>query len=115
MKKAKRLLAVLLAAIMIFSVAVVPGYATNLSSDNFRVPNEAKGFYWFTYEQSCGYVLDLLDNLLKEGNLTVTAAKGLAALQVRLPFLAMTRLAKPGCIRKENLHSVSCYFSQFML
>ncbi|MBQ7837546.1 MAG: dockerin type I repeat-containing protein [Clostridia bacterium] len=72
MKKAKQLLAVLLAAIMIFSVAVVPGYATNLSSDNFRQPNESKGFYWFTYEQSCGYVLDLLDNLLKEGNLTMT-------------------------------------------
>ncbi len=72
MKKAKRLLAVLLAAVMIFSVAVVPGYATNPDSDNYREPNEAKGFYWFTYEQSCGYLLDLLDNMLKDANITIT-------------------------------------------
>ncbi len=71
MKKAKRLLAVLLAAVMIFSVAVVPGYAYNASSDNYQAPGETKGKYWFSYEQSAAYVLDLLDNLLAGANITM--------------------------------------------
>lgn len=71
MKKAKRLLAVLLAAVMIFSVAVVPGYAYNASSDNYQAPGETKGKYWFSYEQAAAYVLDLLDNLLAGANITM--------------------------------------------
>ncbi len=71
MKKAKRLLAVLLAAVMIFSVAVVPGYSYNASSDNYQAPGETKGKYWFSYEQAAGYILDLLDNLLAGANITM--------------------------------------------
>lgn len=72
MKKAKRLLAVLLAAVMMFSAAIIPGYAYNASSENYRVPNETKGKYYFTYEQSCAYLLDALDDMLQEGNLRMT-------------------------------------------
>ena len=72
MKKAKRLLAVLLAAIMMFSAAVVPGYAYNATSENYRNPNETKGKYWFTYEQGCAYLLDSLDAMLGEANMTMT-------------------------------------------
>lgn len=71
MKKAKRLLAVLLAAIMMFSAAVVPGYAYNATSDNYQAPGETKGKYWFSYEQACGYLLDLLDDLLAGANITM--------------------------------------------
>ena len=56
MKKAKRLLAVLLAAVMIFSVAAVPSYAYKAESDNWHVPkvNEL-GKYYFTYDPRMEY------------------------------------------------------------
>ncbi|MGN0546094.1 MAG: hypothetical protein ACI4I3_02085, partial [Acutalibacteraceae bacterium] len=73
MKKAKRLLAVLLAAVMIFSVAVVPSYAYKADSDNWHVPKvNGLGKYYFTYDQACGYVLDLVDELLDDANLKMT-------------------------------------------
>ena len=73
MKKAKRLLAVLLAAVMIFSVAAVPSYAYKAESDNWHVPKvNGLGKYYFTYDQACGYVLDLVDQLLAKASLKMT-------------------------------------------
>lgn len=66
MKKAKRLLAVLLAAVMLFSAASIPTYAYT-SANNWHNPHEENEMYWFDYEMGCGYLLDLLDEMLADG------------------------------------------------
>lgn len=74
MKKAKRLLAVIMAAVMILSAACLPVYAHIDSSDNYFVPKTgADGKYYYTYEQGAAWVLDLLDGLLAESNIIMTA------------------------------------------
>lgn len=69
MKKAKRLLAVLLAAVMIMTAAYLPSYAYT-EANKYNPPSTSNiGTYYMTYEQSAGYLLDILDALLKEANL----------------------------------------------
>ena len=83
MKKAKRLLAVLLAAVMLISAACLPTYAYKAESvlgdgsiapnSNYHIPYQGSdGKYYFSYEQGVAYVLDLVDNMLAEANLTMT-------------------------------------------
>ena len=83
MKKAKRLLAVLLAAVMLISAACLPTYAYKAESvlgdgsispnDNYHNPYQGSdGKYYFSYEQGAAYVLDLLDNLLNDANIVIT-------------------------------------------
>ncbi len=73
MKKAKRLLAILLAVVMIAGSAFLPAYARKGGkggeSDytNYAVNNVRK--YYFTPEQGCTYILDMLDQMLDEANL----------------------------------------------
>lgn len=71
MKKAKRLLAMLLAVVMILSASCVSVYASQMDND-YTVPGENNGKYYFTYKQGCGYVLDIIDNLLADVNLYIT-------------------------------------------
>ncbi len=71
MKKAKRLLAVLMAFVMVLSAACVNVYAFN-SSNNYREPGESRAKYYLNYEQSCGWLLDMLDGLLADANLILT-------------------------------------------
>ncbi len=71
MKKAKRLLAVLLAAVMLFCSASVSTYAYT-SANNYREPHENNEMYWFDYQQGCGYLLDLLDDLLADAAIYIT-------------------------------------------
>lgn len=72
MKKAKRLLAVLLAAIMLMSSASLASYA--YTDANQYIPPSTGNIknYYFTYEQSAGYLLDMLDQLLGEANIVLT-------------------------------------------
>lgn len=83
MKKAKRLLAVLLAAVMLASAACLPTYAYKAESvlgdgtispnDNYHIPYQGSdGKYYFSYDQGASYVLDLLDNLLADANIVIT-------------------------------------------
>ena len=71
MKKAKRLLAVLLAVVMLFSAASVQTYAY-LPSNNWHEPGEDNEMYYFTYAQGCGYLLDMLDDLLADAAIYIT-------------------------------------------
>lgn len=73
MKKAKRLLAMLMAAVMLLSAACIPTYAYVASSDNYYQPKQgADGKYYFTYEQGAAYLLDMLDEMLAGANIKMT-------------------------------------------
>lgn len=71
MKKAKRLLAVLLAALMLFSAASIPTYAYT-AANNWHTPHEENEMYWFDYNQGCGYLLDMLDEMLADAAIYIT-------------------------------------------
>ncbi len=73
MKKAKRLLAVLLAAVMLMSAAYLPSYAYIIESDNYHNPGRNNiEQYYYTYDQGAAWVLDMLENLLGELNLIIS-------------------------------------------
>lgn len=108
MKKAKRLLAVLLAAVMLASAACLPTYAYKAESvlgdgsispnDNYHIPYQGSdGKYYFSYEQGAAYVLDLLDNLLKDANIVISGDElnDLAGLNVT-GLLAINKLCGPN-------------------
>ncbi len=70
MKKAKRLIAVLMAALMIMSAAFLPAYAKMLPGNAYVVPGVANNQkYYFTAQQGAGWLLDMLDSLLAEENI----------------------------------------------
>ncbi len=72
MKKAKRLLAALLSVVMILSAACIPAYAHKDETDNWYQPQVGSdGKYFFTYEQGAAYLLDMLDDMLKEANIYI--------------------------------------------
>ncbi len=71
MKKAKRLLAVLMAFVMILSAACVNVYAFG-DGNNYREPSKNRCKYYLNYEQGCGWLLDLLDGMLADANITIT-------------------------------------------
>lgn len=73
MKKAKRLLAVLLSAVMIMTAAYLPSYAYIAENNDWHTPSitNVNGYY-LSYGQAAGYILDLLDELLAEANLYLT-------------------------------------------
>ena len=72
MKKAKRLLAVLLAAVMLMTAAYLPSYAfTDANIYNPPSVGNVKNYY-YTYEQTAGFLLDMLDHLLAEANIYMT-------------------------------------------
>ena len=69
MKKAKRLLAVLLTAVMIFGAACLPSYA----AVEWQTPNLTIGQkYYFSYDQCASWLLDMLDDLLAGANIVMT-------------------------------------------
>lgn len=73
MKKAKRLLATLMAALMLLSAACLPSYAYVAATDNWHEPKTgADSKYYFTYEQGAAYLLDMLDDMLAESNIILT-------------------------------------------
>ena len=62
MKKAKRLLAVLLAALMIFGSASVSSYAYISEAEDWNTATLTGGEkYYFSYDQGATWVLDMLD------------------------------------------------------
>ena len=72
MKKAKRLLAVLLAAVMLMSAACIPSYAY-IDANNWHTPKTSNvDGYYMDYDQAAGYLLDLLDNMLGDLGLMIT-------------------------------------------
>lgn len=73
MKKAKRLLAVLLAFVMIMTAAYLPSYAYIAENNDYHTPtvNAVNGFY-LSYGQAAGYILDMLDNILKDANIVIS-------------------------------------------
>lgn len=72
MKKALRLLAVLMAAVMIFSAAYLPAYA-KIKANDYTVPKVSDDLrYYFTPEQGAGFILDFLDNMLAEMNMYIS-------------------------------------------
>ncbi len=73
MKKAKRLLAVLLAAVMIMTAAYLPSYAYIAENNDYHTPSitNVNGYY-LSYGQAAGYILDMLDKLLKDANIYIT-------------------------------------------
>ena len=75
MKKAKRLLAVLLAALMIVSAAFLPAYAKMLPGNAYVVPKVASNQkYYFEADQGAGWLLDMLDSLLADANIKLDLA-----------------------------------------
>ncbi len=73
MKKAKRLLAVLLAAVMIMTAAYLPSYAYFADSNDYHTPSVTNvNGYYLSYGQAAGYILDMLDKLLKDANIFIT-------------------------------------------
>ncbi len=71
MKKAKRLLAVLMAFVMVLSGACINVYAFN-DTNNYMEPSTSRAKYYLNYEQGCGWLLDMLDGLLADANITLT-------------------------------------------
>lgn len=73
MKKALRLLSMVMAVVMIMSAACLPTYAKTNASD-YSTPNRYSGIqkYYFTAEQGCSYILDMLDEMLAEENMNDT-------------------------------------------
>lgn len=64
MKKAKRLLAVLLAALMLFTAAYLPSYAY-LEGESWHEPIETQNQkYYFNYAKGASWLLDMLDGIL---------------------------------------------------
>ncbi len=73
MKKAKRLLAIFLAFIMICSAASVSVYAKMLPDDDYTTPKVGlDNRYKFDVNQGASYILDMLDNLLADANIYLT-------------------------------------------
>ncbi len=73
MKKAKRLLAVLLAALMIFGSASISSYAYLSSAEDYHTTTLTGGEkYYFTYDQGATWVLDMLDDLLNDAQIVLT-------------------------------------------
>lgn len=73
MKKAKRLLAVLLAFVMLCSAACVTVYAKVLPEDDYTTPKVGDdNRYKFDVNQGASYVLDLLDDILADANIYMT-------------------------------------------
>ncbi|MBR6361510.1 MAG: hypothetical protein IKS04_06905, partial [Clostridia bacterium] len=78
MKKAKQVLSLVMAAIMVFAIAVPTAFAKT-AANNYEVANiypydytDGVQKYKFTAEQGAGYVLDLLDGLLYDAALDLT-------------------------------------------
>ncbi|MBQ4626957.1 MAG: dockerin type I repeat-containing protein [Clostridia bacterium] len=73
MKKAKRLLAVLLAVIMIASAACLPVYAKINDDSFYSIPSGVtnNGKYYFDAEKGCAYLLDMLDEMLMNAHLKI--------------------------------------------
>ena len=71
MKKAKRLLAVLMAMVMLLSGACINVYAYT-DVNNYLEPYTSRAKYYLDYEKGCGWLLDMLDEMLAEANLTIT-------------------------------------------
>lgn len=75
MKKAKRLLAIILAVVMIATASSLPVYAriggAGGSSDYKVYGTDSVGKYYFSAEQGSTYVLDLLDNMLADADLHI--------------------------------------------
>lgn len=71
MKKAKRLLAVIMAFVMVLSAACVNVYAYK-DANNYSVPSTSRAKYYLSYEQGAGWLLDLLDGMLADANMTIT-------------------------------------------
>lgn len=72
MKKAKRLLAVLMATLMIMSAAFLPAYAKMLPGNAYTVPGVANNQkYYFTASQGAGWLLDMLDEILADANIKI--------------------------------------------
>ncbi len=70
MKKAKRLIAVFMAVLMIMSAAFLPAYAKMLPGNAYVVPGVANNQkYYFTAQQGAGWLLDMLDDLLLNANI----------------------------------------------
>ena len=72
MKKAKRLLAVIMAFVMVLSAACVNVYAFNPSDNNYLEPSKSRAKYYLSYEQGAGWLLDMLDGMLADANMTIT-------------------------------------------
>lgn len=70
MTKAKRLVAIMMAALVLMSAAFLPAYAKMLPANAYTVPKIAsnKKFY-FTADQGAGWALDAVDELLAEENI----------------------------------------------
>ncbi|MBR2867539.1 MAG: hypothetical protein IKB88_00530 [Clostridia bacterium] len=72
MTKAKRLLAIFMAALMIVSAAFLPAYAKMLPGNAYTVPKVATNQkFYFTADQGAGWALDAIDELLAEENITL--------------------------------------------
>ena len=72
MKKAKRLLAVIMAAIMLMTAAYLPSYAY-IDANVYNPPSTGNiKNYYYTYDQAAGYLLDMLDHLLLDANIVLT-------------------------------------------
>lgn len=73
MKKAKRLLAILLAALMLFSAASISSYAYVSDEESWRVPKSTGGQkYYYTYAQAATWTLDMLDDILAGAGIALT-------------------------------------------
>lgn len=101
MKKALRILAVLMAALMIFSAACLPAYAkVKPGASDYTVPKVGEDLrYYFTPEQGASYILDFLDNMLAEMNLKMSVEEDLGLssfvtwlLNIKIDYIDLTSI-----------------------
>lgn len=101
MKKALRILSVLMAALMIFSAACLPAYAkVKPGASDYTVPKVGEDLrYYFTPEQGAGYILDYLDNMLAEMNLKMSVKDDLGLsdfvtllLNIKIDYIDLTSI-----------------------
>ncbi len=75
MKKAKRLLAVLLAALMLFGSASISSYAYLSEAEDYHVATLTGGEkYYFSYDQGATWVLDMIDDMLNDAQIVLTCS-----------------------------------------
>lgn len=65
-------MAMIMAVVMIMSAACLPIYAKNASSDYTTPKTNGVDKYYFTAEQGCAYILDMLDELLADADINMT-------------------------------------------
>ena len=89
MKKAKKILALLIAAIMIFSIAVPQAFAADYTTYRLGRDEDLNSIkkYEFSSEQAATYILDLVDQVLYDANIAIDFDYTIVAIDIQIQCL----------------------------